>query len=55
MSGREIEPLAYRVKPLPGECFESWLRRLTERHETTRRALFRHLGIENALTDYDLA
>lgn len=54
MSGREIEILAYRVKPLPGECFESWLRRLTERHETTRKALFRHLGIETALADYDL-
>jgi TniQ len=55
MSGREREPLAFRVKPLPGECFESWLRRLAERHETTRKALFRHLGIETALADCDLA
>ena len=55
MSGREREPLAFRVKPLPAECFESWLQRLAERHETTRKALFRHLGIELALADYDLA
>lgn len=55
MRGREREPLAFRVKPLPGECFESWLRRLAERHETTRKALFRHLGIETALADCDLA
>lgn len=55
MSGREIEPLAFRVKPLPGESFESWLRRLTERHETNRKALFRHLGIDMALGDRDLA
>ena len=55
MSGREREPLAYRVKPLSGECFESWLQRLAERHETTRKALFRHLGIEPALADADLA
>lgn len=55
MSGGEREPLAYRVKPLPGECFDSWLQRLAERHETTRKALFRHLGIETALADYDLA
>ena len=55
MRGREREPLAFRVKPLPAECFESWLRRLAERHETTRKALFRHLGIETALADYDLA
>lgn len=51
----EREPLAFRVKPLPEECFESWLRRLAERHETTRKALFRYLGIETVLADYDLA
>ena len=55
MRGREREPLAFRVKPLPAECFESWLRRLAERHDTTRKALFRHLGIEIALADADLA
>ncbi len=55
MRGREREPLAFRVKPLPAECFESWLRRLAERHETTRKALFRHLGIDKALGDRDLA
>lgn len=55
MRGREREPLAFRVKPLPAECFESWLRRLAERHETTRKALFGHLGIETALADCDLA
>lgn len=55
MSGREIEPLAFRVKPLPEECFESWLRRLAARHETTPKALFRHLGIDAALADRDLA
>ncbi len=49
MSGREIEPLAFRVRPLPEECFESWLRRLAARHETTPKALFRHLGIDAAL------
>src|SRR3546814_9098883 len=41
-----IEPLAFRVRPLPEECFESWLRRLAARHETTPKALFRHLGID---------
>jgi hypothetical protein len=55
MRAREREPLAFRVKPLPAECFESWLRRVAERHETTRKALFYHLGIEGALADADLA
>lgn len=55
MSGRDIEPLAFRVKPLPEECFESWLRRLAECHDTTPKALFRHLGIDAALADRDLA
>src|SRR3546814_5423956 len=55
MSGREIEPLAFRVRPLPEDCFESWLRRLAARHETTPKALFRHLGIAAALADRDLA
>src|SRR3546814_16228943 len=55
MSGRENEPLAFRVRPLPEECFESWLRRLAARHETTPKALFRHLGIDAALADRDLA
>src|SRR6218665_739854 len=51
----EIEPLAFRVRPLAGECFESWLHRLAARHETTRKALFSHLGIETALATCDLA
>ncbi len=55
MSGGEIEPLAFRVKPMPEECFESWLSRLAARHDTTRKALFRHLGIEPALAGRDLA
>lgn len=55
MSGREIEPLAYRVRPMAGECFESWLDRLAARHETTRKALFGYLGIKTALADRDLA
>jgi hypothetical protein len=55
MSGGEREPLAFRVKPLPGECFDSWLQRLAARHETTRKALFCHLGIKKGLADRDLA
>lgn len=55
MSGREIEPLAYRVRPIAGECFESWLQRLAARHETTRKALFEYLGIESALVARDPA
>ncbi|WP_066553241.1 TniQ family protein [Sphingobium sp. TKS] len=55
MRGQEIEPLAFRVKPLPEECFESWLRRLAERHDTTSKALFHHLGIDAALAGRDLA
>ena len=51
----EIEPLAYRVRSLAGECFESWLERLAARHETTRKALFGYLGIERALAARDLA
>ena len=51
----EIEPLAYRVRPMAGECFESWLQRLAARHETTRKALFAHLGIETVLAACDLA
>src|SRR3546814_4788353 len=42
MSGREIEPLAFRVRPLPEECFESWLRRLAARHETTPKRSEEH-------------
>jgi len=55
MSVQEIEPLAFRVKPLPEECFESWLRRLAERHDTSPKALFHHLGIDAALAGRDLA
>src|SRR3546814_11153219 len=35
--------------------FEAWLRRLAARHETTPKALFRHLGIDAALAERDLA
>lgn len=55
MRVQDIEPLAFRVKPLPEECFESWLRRLAERHDTTPKALFHHLGIDTALAHRDLA
>jgi hypothetical protein len=53
--GLEPEPLAFRVRPLADECFDSWIDRVTRAHETTRAALFRHVGIEPALAGYDLA
>lgn len=53
--GLEPEPLAFRVRPLGDECFDSWIDRLTRAHETTRAALFRHVGIEPALAGLDLA
>lgn len=51
----EPEPLAFRVRPQAEECVDSWLDRLTAAHETTRSALFRHLGINPALASMDLA
>ncbi len=53
--GVEPEPLAFRVRPLGDECFDSWIDRLTRAHETSRAALFRHVGIEPALAGLDLA
>lgn len=53
--GLEPEPLAFRVRPLADECFDSWIDRMIRVHETTRAALFRHVGIEPALAGYDLA
>jgi hypothetical protein len=52
---RELEPLAFRVRPLQNECFDSWLHRLVARHDTTRKALFIHLGGDPRLASYDLA
>ncbi|MGG6288072.1 TniQ family protein [Leptolyngbya sp. AN03gr2] len=54
MSGYEIEPLAYRVRPLPEECFGSWLQRLSVRHDATLRQLFAHLGIPQPWAMRDL-
>lgn len=53
--GLDPEPLAFRVRPQVEECVDSWLDRLTAAHETTRVALFRHLGIDPALAGMDLA
>jgi hypothetical protein len=53
--GLEPEPLAFRVRPLVDECFDSWIDRVAFAHEATRSALFRHLGIEPALAGQDLA
>lgn len=53
--GLEPEPLAFRVRPQVEECVDSWLDRLTAAHETTRAALFRHLGIDSVLAGMDLA
>lgn len=53
--GLDPEPLAFRVRPLGDECFDSWIDRLIRAHETTRAALFRHVGIEPALVGLDLA
>ena len=53
--GLEPEPLAYRVRPLAEECFDSWIERVAAAHETTRSGLFRHLGIDGRLAGCDLA
>lgn len=52
--GLEPEPLAFRVRPLADECFDSWIDRVGSAHEASRSALFRHLGIEPALAVQDL-
>lgn len=53
--GLEPEPLAFRVRPLADECFDSWIDRVGSAHESSRSALFRHLGIEPTLAGQDLA
>lgn len=50
----DLEPLAFRVRPQPGECFDSWIGRVAARHEVNRIELFRHLGIETRLARFDL-
>ncbi len=50
----EPEPLAFRVRPSLNECFDSWMDRLVARHDTTRKALFRHLDVDPRLADHDL-
>lgn len=50
----EPEPLAYRVKPHQGECFDSWLDRLASRHEISRAQLFKHFGYPGRLASLDL-
>ena len=54
-AGEEPEPLAYRVKPRPNEAFDSWMDRLTAKHEVTRAELFRHLGCDPRFAARDLA
>jgi hypothetical protein len=51
----EPQPLAFRVRPQADECFDSWIDRVAAAHETTRPALFRHLGLESALATMDMA
>jgi len=51
----EPEPLAFRVRPRPNEAFDSWMDRLTAKHEVTRAELFRHLDCEPRLGLCDLA
>lgn len=51
----ERTPLAFRVRPQPDECFDSWLDRIVHRHETTRKILFRYLDVDPNLADFDLA
>jgi hypothetical protein len=53
--GLEPEPLAFRVRPQPQECFDSWIDRLAAAHETNRITLFGHLGIDRGLAGIDLA
>lgn len=51
----EPEPLAFLVRPRPNEAFDSWMDRLTAKHEVTRAELFRHLGCDPRLGLRDLA
>lgn len=54
MSGHDIEPLAYRVRPLREESFGSWLQRISAKHEATPQQLFAHLGVPRAWAGRDL-
>ena len=54
-AGEVPEPLAFRVRPRADEAFDSWMDRLTARHEVTRAELFRHLGCDPRLAARDLA
>ncbi|ARS28276.1 TniQ family protein [Sphingomonas sp. KC8] len=49
------EPLAYRVQPRPDEAFDSWMVRLTGRHDMTRAQLYNHLGMTRRLATQDVA
>lgn len=51
----ELEPLAFRVRPRSNEAFDSWMDRLTAKHEVTRAELFGHLGCDPRLGLCDLA
>jgi hypothetical protein len=51
----EFQPLAYSVRPYAGECFDTWVDRVAERHETNRLDLFRHLKLRDVLAGQDLA
>jgi hypothetical protein len=51
----DLEPLAFRVRPQPGECFDSWIGRVATRHEVERIELFRHLGVDTRLARFGLA
>ena len=53
--GLDPEPLAFRIRPQPDECFNSWIGRVAIAHEITRSALLRHLGIDPAMAGMDLA
>jgi hypothetical protein len=54
-SDQEPEPLALRILPESGECFDSWIERVAAAHETNRPMLFRHLGIDESMAKLDLA
>ena len=54
-AGEVPEPLAFRVRPRADEAFDSWMDRLTARHEVARAELFRHLGCDPRLAARDLA
>lgn len=51
----EFEPLAFPIKPRKGEAYDSWIGRLTSKHEVTRAQLFAHLKCNPKLASRDLA